>query len=104
MIIHDITDENFNENIGEGIVLIDFFATWCGPCKMLTVEIDELVKINKEVKVVKVDVDKCGMTAMKYGVMSVPTLILYKNGEKLDSKTGYMSSSAIDSWIKELVI
>ena len=101
MIIHDITDENFNENIGEGIVLIDFFATWCGPCKMLTVEIDELVKINKEVKVVKVD--KCGITAMKYGVMSVPTLILYKNGEKLDSKTGYMPSSAIDSWIKELV-
>lgn len=101
-IIHG-SESSFNDLINDDLVLVDFFATWCGPCKMLTVEIDELVKINKEVKVVKVDVDKCGMTAMKYGVMSVPTLILYKNGEKLDSKTGYMPSSAIDSWIKELV-
>ena len=90
MILHDITDNNFDDNIKGDKTLVDFFATWCGPCKMLSVELEMLAKENNSLKIVKVDVDKCPNIARKFGIMSVPTLLLYKDGNMVDKKTGYM--------------
>lgn len=99
MILHDITDNNFDDNIKGDKTLVDFFATWCGPCKMLSVELEMLAKENNSLKIVKVDVDKCPNIARKFGIMSVPTLLLYKDGNMVDKKTGYMPVENINEWI-----
>lgn len=99
MILHDITDNNFDDNIKGDKTLVDFFATWCGPCKMLSVELEMLAKENNSLKIVKVDVDKCPNIARKFGIMSVPTLLLYKDGNMVDEKTGYMPVENIKEWI-----
>ena len=99
MILHDITDNNFDDNIKGDKTLVDFFATWCGPCKMLSVELEMLAKENNSLKIVKVDVDKCPNIARKFGIMSVPTLLLYKDGNMVDKKTGYMPVESIKEWI-----
>ena len=99
MILHDITDNNFDDNIKGDKTFVDFFATWCGPCKMLSVELEMLAKENNSLKIVKVDVDKCPNIARKFGIMSVPTLLLYKDGNMVDKKTGYMPVENIKEWI-----
>lgn len=99
MILHDITDNNFDDNIKGDKTLVDFFATWCGPCKMLSVELEMLAKENNSLKIVKVDVDKCPNIARKFGIMSVPTLLLYKDGNMVDKKAGYMPVENIKEWI-----
>ena len=99
MILHDITDNNFDDNIKGDKTLVDFFATWCGPCKMLSVELEMLAIENNSLKIVKVDVDKCPNIARKFGIMSVPTLLLYKDGNMVDKKTGYMPVENINEWI-----
>ena len=77
-----LTNENFNEIInGDKPVMVDFWATWCGPCKMLAPVIEELAEeLEGEVVVAKLDVDQAQDIAMKYGVMSIPTMVLFKNG------------------------
>lgn len=76
-----INKRNFDETIAHGVVLVDFFATWCGPCKMLAPVLDGLAKeFEGKVKIVKVDVDEDQDLAMRYNVMSVPTMILFKDG------------------------
>ncbi|MDD2435800.1 MAG: thioredoxin, partial [Bacilli bacterium] len=84
--------------ISEELVLVDFYATWCGPCKMLTPIIDELIN-ERQLKVVKIDVDKNMELAQSYGIMSVPTLILFSKGKQLDKKTGFMSKEVLMNWI-----
>ena len=72
----ELKNENFQEEIKTGLVLVDFFATWCGPCKMQSAVLEE---IENEVKIVKVDVDQHESLAREYSVMSIPTLILFKD-------------------------
>ena len=93
---------NFNEEITntDTLVLVDFYANWCGPCKMLSPVLEELEN-SRGVKVVKVDVDKNEEVARNYGVMSIPTLIMFKNGELVDKKVGYMSIELLSDWINE---
>lgn len=93
---------NFNEEITntDKLVLVDFYANWCGPCKMLSPVLEELEN-SRGVKVVKVDVDKNEEVARNYGVMSIPTLIMFKNGELVDKKVGYMSIELLSDWINE---
>ena len=69
----------FEETIKEGLILVDFFATWCGPCKMLSPILDELSEEVKDVKFIKVDVDEEGDLAREYGVMSIPNVFLIKD-------------------------
>ncbi|MCM1371256.1 MAG: thioredoxin [Clostridium sp.] len=90
-------DNNFKELINKDFVLVDFFATWCGPCKMLSPIIDELDNID----VVKVDIDNCENTCKEYGVMSVPTLMIFKKGELVSKKIGYMPKEVIVDWLDE---
>ena len=77
-------------------VLVDFFATWCGPCKMLSPIVEEIAAEKAgQVKVVKLDVDEVGGVAMDYGVMSIPTLIYFKNGEAVETMVGFRPKEAI---------
>lgn len=94
-----------SDNIGEiisseGLVFVDFFATWCGPCKMLAPTIDKLAEIyDGKVKVVKADVDICEAEAMKMGISSVPTMKLFRDGEVVESLIGLVPLTKIQSII-----
>ena len=90
--LHVKTAEEFKEIIAKGTVLVDFFATWCGPCRMLSPileEIDEEKSFNGTIA--KVDTDELGNVAYAYGIQSIPTLILFKDGEVVKKSLGYMS-------------
>lgn len=94
--IKHITNENeLNELINAGDVLVDFFATWCGPCRMLAPILEELDEENFKVKIVKVDVDENMNIAMKYHIQTIPTLIYFKNGEVKNRFSGYMRKDQI---------
>ena len=89
--IHIKSVEEFKEVISKGNVLVDFFATWCGPCRMLSPileEIDEEKSFNGTI--VKVDTDELGNIAMAFGIQSIPTLILFKDGKVVKKTLGYM--------------
>lgn len=88
--------ENFDEVVSKGTVLVDFFAVWCGPCKMLA---PELEKVSSKITVVKVDVDENLELSRRFGVMSVPTLVLFKDGKQVNMNIGYMPAEEIEKWI-----
>lgn len=101
MIVHDFDVNNLNDLVKNGVVLIDFYADWCGPCKMLSPELETIANENKNITIYKINVDNNPDIARKYGVMSIPTLVLYKDGN-LEKKTmGFMPSDAILEWINE---
>lgn len=86
-----VNTQEFNELMNEKVVLVDFFATWCGPCKMLSPVLEGVAeKMKDKVTIVKVDVDRSPDLAAKFGVMSVPTMIMFKNGRQVDAFSGYM--------------
>lgn len=84
--------EDFNELISSGNVLVDFYATWCGPCKMLE---GELEAIENKIKIVKVDIDKFQKLTKEYRIMSVPTMIFFKDGKKQEEVVGYHTSDEL---------
>ena len=91
LIMKIVNTQEFNELMNEKAVLVDFFATWCGPCKMLSPVLEGVAeKMKDKVTIVKVDVDRSPDLAAKFGVMSVPTMIMFKNGCQVDAFSGYM--------------
>lgn len=92
--------QEFNNLINDDFVLVDFYATWCGPCKMMSPVLDEVVN-SRGTKVIKIDVDKNEEIAKYYKVMSIPTLMIFKNGELIDKKLGYMPLELLNEWINE---
>lgn len=97
-----LDNTNFeNEVIKSDIpVLVDFYADWCGPCRMIAPVIESLAeKYAGKVKVAKLDVDKAGEIAQKYDVSGIPTVILYKGGEAVDRFSGALPENAIDDFI-----
>jgi thioredoxin 1 len=96
-----ITDENFEEVISKyDVVVVDFYADWCGPCRMLTPVIEELAKEMKgKVVFAKLNTDENPKTAMKYRVMSIPTLIIFKNGKMVDRNVGALPADMLRDWI-----
>lgn len=90
MAIVNVTDATFASEVKEGLVLVDFWATWCGPCKMIAPVLEEVsAEMGDSVKIVKVDVDENQETAGQYGVMSIPTLLVMKDGEIVDKMVGF---------------
>lgn len=93
--------EKFNEIIkGEGLTLVDFFATWCGPCKMMHPVLEQLKdELGENVRVIKIDVDKNMDLSIQYRIQSVPTLMLFKNGAAVWRQSGVMSLNNLKSII-----
>lgn len=97
--IVNLNNENFNDEIKSGLVLVDFYALWCGPCKMMHPVIEEIANNHSNLKIIKVDVDKHEDLARNYSVMSIPTIILFKNGNIVEKNIGFTSGDTLDSWI-----
>ncbi|MEK3732442.1 MULTISPECIES: thioredoxin [Paenibacillus] len=95
MAIVNVTDASFDREIEKGTVLVDFWATWCPPCKLIAPILDELDQEMPDLKIVKVDVDDNPETASRFGVMSIPTLIVFKNGEAVDKVVGFRPKEAL---------
>ncbi len=93
-------EQDFFELINNKLVLVDFYATWCGPCRMISPIIDEVAKETTDLMVVKVDVDKYPNIATKYGIMSIPTLKVFKNGKEEKTSIGYIEKDAIKDLLK----
>lgn len=90
MVYITLNQQNFDEITSKGVVLVDFWATWCGPCKMMAPNVEEIATEYKgKVTVGKVDVDECQELATRFGIMSIPTLIVFKDGEKKEVLVGY---------------
>ena len=83
-------------------VLVDFWATWCGPCRMLSPVVEEVSQAHADTLAVgKVNVDECPELAQQFGVMSIPTLILFKDGEVIDKRIGYQPKDALEEMLKQ---
>lgn len=95
-----LNNDNFKAEVldAKGLVLVDFWATWCGPCKMLAPTVSEIAdEYEGKVKVCKLDVDQAMGIAMSYGVASIPTLILFKDGEIVKKSVGVISKTEIEA-------
>ena len=105
MIIHVNDLKEFNEKIASGRVLVDFFATWCGPCKMLAPVLEEIDQRQEagDLLIVKVDVDEASDIAMKFGIQSIPTLILFEDGKAIDHAMGYMPKPQLLNFLKQKI-
>lgn len=100
------TDDNFEAEVlkSDLPVLVDFFATWCGPCQQMAPVVEELAnEYGGKVKIGKLDVDDSGVTAGKYHVMSIPTLIFFKNGEAVETLVGFQSKEKLKMELEKLV-
>lgn len=100
------TSANFDaEVLGSDLpVVVDFFATWCGPCRMMAPVIEELAETYAgRVKIGKIDVDQNSDIAVRYGVMSIPTIILFKNGEIVQKSVGLQEKEVLENAIKEML-
>jgi thioredoxin 1 len=92
----DLSADNFDSTIKEGVVLVDFWAPWCGPCKMLAPVIEELANdFESKAKICKVNTDENQDIGIKYGIRSIPSLLIFKNGEQVDTLVGVSSKDDI---------
>lgn len=99
-IIH-ADDKTFKNEISEENVLVDFYADWCGPCKMLAPILESINEDRTNIKIVKVNVDEAQEISKAYGVMSIPTLIHFRNGKLISKKVGLCSKESIIEMINE---
>ena len=93
-------NEELDELIKNDLVLVDFYATWCGPCQLLSPILEELEKENKDLTIVKIDVDKAEKLARSHGVMSIPTIEIYKKGDLKNKQVGYLSKEELQDLLK----
>ena len=97
-----ITKENFKSEVldAQGTVLIDFWANWCGPCRMLSPIVDQVAEQHNDVKVGKIDIDAQPELANQFGVMSIPTLIVFRNGQKVNESVGLIPKENVEALLK----
>ena len=104
MSIMHLTKDNFDSITSSGLVLVDFWATWCGPCRMMSPIVDELAaEFEGKVVIGKCDVEQNDDITMKYGVRNIPTIIFLKGGELVDKQVGACSKDALKAKIEKLL-
>jgi thioredoxin 1 len=104
MAVQQFSDDNFEASVlkSDKPVMVDFYADWCGPCKMAAPIIDELAEEYAETAVIgKLNVDESNQVAMDYGVMSIPTVILFKEGKEVDRKVGFAGKAGYEDLLKK---
>ena len=100
--VKEITDKNFKDETSSGLILVDFFADWCGPCKRIAPIIEELADEVKDfAKIGKMDIDQYPKTPQELGITSIPTLIIFKNGKEVDKIVGMVSKADIKSKLEK---
>jgi thioredoxin 1 len=98
----DYQGQQYQEVIGkQGLVIVQYFATWCGPCKMLKPVLESLSTELTEIPFYRLDIDLFRTQAIEAGIRSVPTVVLYKDGEEVDRQSGYQPKERISAWINQ---
>ena len=97
-----LTEQNFDAEVLQSAlpVVVDFWADWCGPCRMLSPIVDEVAEQRSDVKVGKIDIDAQPELANQYGVMSIPTLLVFKNGQKVGESVGLIPKENVEALLK----
>ncbi len=101
----NVSDADFENEVlkADGPVMVDFWAEWCGPCKALSPIVDEVAnEIGDKMKIVKVNIDENPNAPTKYGVRGIPTLMVFKDGELVDTKVGGMSKQQLNDWLNSV--
>lgn len=95
-----LNDENFQTEINQGVTLVDFYADWCGPCRMIAPIVEELAtEMNGTAKIAKLDIDSAQETTSNLGVTSIPTIIIFKNGKEVKRVVGVKDKDALKAMI-----
>ena len=97
------TDEDFEKDIkkSQSLVLVDFWAEWCAPCKQISPILEEIAsEYESKIKVLKINIDENSQTPHKYNVRGIPTLMIFKNGNLIDTKVGSLPKSSIEAWLQ----
>lgn len=103
MALQHANDETFDSLITEGLTLVDFWATWCGPCRMFGPIFEEVSEQVPDVKFVKFEIDETNRrTPARFGIRSIPSVLAFKNGELKEARSGLMDQETVIQWIKEL--
>ncbi len=101
-----VSDDSFERDVlkAEGAVLVDFWAEWCGPCKMIAPALEEIAKeMNGRVQVAKMNIDDNPLTPQKYGVRGIPTLMLFKDGQVAATKVGAVPKNQLHEWVESVL-
>ena len=101
-----VSDETFDTEVlkAEGAVLVDFWAEWCGPCKMISPALEEIAKeLNGRITIAKVNIDDNPLTPQKYGVRGIPTLMLFRDGQVAATKVGALAKNQLQEWVESVL-